>query len=137
MKPGDAAGKPWSRTDAAQSCVSVLVRRYWDFRDGNSPRAQEMCFCRASFVILLHARWRGQRYDSKNQKTVQAAIQWFTSQGHYTELKIEGEHQLDAALSAWATGKGLTENWPSIIGEGANLVFPLKETRYLWPDALR
>jgi predicted nuclease with RNAse H fold len=85
--------------------------------------------------VLLYALC-GKKYDSKDQKSVDAAIQWFADQGHYTELKIEGEHQLDAALSAWATRKGLTEDWPDIIGEGANLVFPVREIRYLWPEAL-
>ena len=85
--------------------------------------------------VLMHARG-GQRYDPKDPKAVQAAIRWFADQGHYTELKIEGEHQLDAALSAWATRKGLTEDWPGIIGEGADLVFPVREVLYLWPEAL-
>ena len=56
--------------------------------------------------VLMHARW-GQRYDPNDEATVQAAIQWFADQGHYTELKIEGEHELDAALSHGPHERGL------------------------------
>lgn len=83
---------------------------------------------------LLHAR--GQRYDPKDQKTVEAAIQWFVNQGHYTEPKIEGEHELDAAVSAWATREGLAKGWIDIIGDGGDLLFPAGQVRYLWPEAL-
>jgi hypothetical protein len=85
--------------------------------------------------VLLHARW-GQRYDPNDEATVQAAIQWFGDQGHYTELKIEGEHQLDAAFSAWTTREGLAKGWVDIIGKDDNLIFPTGEVRYLWPEAL-
>jgi len=85
--------------------------------------------------VLLHACGCN-RYDPKDQKTVEAAIQWFVIQGHYTESKIEGEHELDAALSAWATQKGLTEGWIDIIGASGNLLFPAGSVRYLWPEAI-
>jgi hypothetical protein len=82
MKPGDAAGKPWSRTDAAQSCLGI-------------------------------------------KKPSRRRFSGLPIQGPYTAPKIEGEHELDAALSAWATRKGLTEDWPDIIGAGGDLVFPV------------
>jgi Protein of unknown function (DUF429) len=85
--------------------------------------------------VLLHARW-GQRYDPNDEATVQAAIQWFADQGHHTELKIEGEHQLDAAFSVWTTRKGLANGWVDIIGKRDNLIFPAGELRYLWPETL-
>jgi hypothetical protein len=85
--------------------------------------------------VLMHARC-GQRYDPKDPKTVQAAIQWFADQGHYTELKIEGEHELDAALSAWTTREGLAKGWVDIIGKGDHLIFPAGRVQYLWPEAL-
>lgn len=85
--------------------------------------------------VLLHALC-GQRSDPKDEKTVQGAIQWFVNQAHCTEPKIEGEHELDAALSAWATRKGLAEGWDDIIGKGGDLIFPAGEVRYLWPEAL-
>ena len=85
--------------------------------------------------VFFHARW-DQRYDSKDKKTVEAAIQWFVRQGHYTEAKIEGEHELGAALSASATRDGLAEDWENIIGEGGNLLFPAGPVRYLWFEAL-
>ena len=85
--------------------------------------------------VLLYARW-DPRYDPRDPKTVQAAIQWFVNQGDYTELKIEGEHQLDAALSAWTTREGLAKGWVDIIGNAGDLIFPVGEVRYLWPEAL-
>ena len=80
--------------------------------------------------VLLHAL--GNPYDPKKSKTVQAAIRRFVSQGHYTEPNIEGEHQLDAALSAWATQKGVAESWVDIIGNRDNLLFPVEKVSYLW-----
>ena len=85
--------------------------------------------------VLLYALC-GKRYDPDDETTIQAAIQWFADQGHYTEPKIEGEHELDAALSAWTTREGLAKDWLDIIGEGGNLVSPLEEVRYLCPKAL-
>jgi len=85
--------------------------------------------------VLLHAQW-GQRYDPKDETTIGAAIQWFVGQGHYVEPLIEGEHQLDAALSAWATRKGVADGWVDIIGNGDSLLFPAGTVRYLWPEAL-
>jgi hypothetical protein len=55
------------------------------------------------------------------------------NQGHYTEAKIESEHELDAALSAWATREGLAVGWADIIGDVRDLVFPVGQIRYLWP----
>ncbi len=86
--------------------------------------------------VFFYARW-DQRYDSKDKKTVEAAIQWFVRQGHYTEAKMEGEHGLDAALSASATREGLAEGWENIIGDREALIFPAgQEVRYLWFEAL-
>ena len=73
--------------------------------------------------VLLQARW-GQRYDPEDHKTVEAAIQRFVNPRHYTEAKIEGEHELDAALSASATREGLAEGWENIIGDREALIFP-------------
>jgi hypothetical protein len=87
--------------------------------------------------VLLYERW-GKGYDSKVPQTVEAAIQWFVHQGQYIGSKIEGEHELDAALSAWATQKGLAEDWVDIIGTSDGLLFPVpgEKVRYLWPKNL-
>jgi putative cofactor-binding repeat protein len=88
--------------------------------------------------VLLHEL--GKPYDAKRSETVETVIDWFVSQGHYTG-SIKGEHELDAALSAWATKKGVaetsSERWVDIIGNGGNLLFPAGKVRYLWPEALK
>jgi hypothetical protein len=85
--------------------------------------------------VLLHALW-DRRYDPKDGTTVETAIEFFISESAYTEAKIADEHALDAALSAWATQKGLTEGWSDIVGAASNLLFPAGEVRYLWPEAI-
>lgn len=85
--------------------------------------------------VLLHALW-DRRYDPRDRTTIEAAIQFFVSESAYAEAKIAGEHALDAALSAWATQKGLTDGWTDIVGSARNLLFPAGEVRYLWPEAI-
>lgn len=84
--------------------------------------------------VLLHAL--DKRYDPKDSETIELAIQWFVSQGPYTGPEIKKEHALDAAISAWATQKGVAEGWIDIIGDGDKLLFPAGKVRYLWPKAL-
>jgi hypothetical protein len=79
--------------------------------------------------VLLHALG-AQRY---NPKTINAAVQWFVGRAECVEWAIQGEHELDAALSAWATRKGLADRWEDIIGADADLLFPVKTVKYLWP----
>ena len=86
--------------------------------------------------VLLHALW-GQRYDPKDRATVEAVVQFFVNESPYTEANIAGEHALDAALSAWATQKGLMEGWTDIVGATGTLLFPAGEARYLWPESIR
>jgi hypothetical protein len=49
---------------------------------------------------------------------------------------MAGEHELDAALSAWATRQGIGENWTNIIGSSNALLFPVGNVLYLWPELL-
>ena len=84
--------------------------------------------------LLLRALGKG--YDTKSSETVETTISWFKCQGRYTEANIEGEHELDAALSAWATQKGVAEGWADIIGNRDKLLFPAGEVHYLWREAL-
>lgn len=79
--------------------------------------------------VMLHALG-AERYKPE---TVGAAVQWFVDRAHCTEGTIQGEHALDAAVSAWATREGLADNWPDIIGADADLLFPAGLVRYLWP----
>jgi predicted nuclease with RNAse H fold len=82
--------------------------------------------------LILHTL-RNERY---NHKTVGAAIEWFVSQSSCSEEIIHGEHELDAAVSAWVTRDGLADGWPNIIGPEANLLFPAGPAKYLWRDAV-
>jgi hypothetical protein len=84
--------------------------------------------------VLLHEL--GKKYGPKDTATVETAIRWFVSQGHCAGSNIEGEHELDAALSAWATQKGIVESWADIIGDRDNLLFPAGKVQYLWREAL-
>ncbi|MBI5011425.1 MAG: DUF429 domain-containing protein [Methylocystis sp.] len=84
--------------------------------------------------VLLHALGHG--YDPKDSESVETAIRCFTRRGDYTEPNIKTEHELDAALSAWATQKGLAEDWVDIVGDRNNLLFPAGDVRYLWCEAL-
>ena len=81
--------------------------------------------------VLLNV-W-GQRYDPRDPAKIDAAIQWLVGEAKYIEPNVKGEHELDAALSAWGTQKGLTEGWTNIIGVEDDLLFPAGEVRYLWP----
>ena len=86
--------------------------------------------------VLLYAK-SGLRYDPKCPPTIKVAIQWLVTQGEYVEAeKIKGEHALDAAMSAWATQRGLLEGWVDIIGATNNLLFPADDVRYLWPETI-
>jgi hypothetical protein len=85
--------------------------------------------------VMLLALW-GQGYAPKDLATVSAAAKRFISEGRYTESSITGEHELDAALSAWATYEGITMRWTDIIGAKAELLFPAGDVRYLWPEPL-
>jgi hypothetical protein len=84
--------------------------------------------------VLLHARFK--RYEPKDLQSVEMAIRCFTHRGDYTESNVETEHELDATLSAWATQKGLAEDWVDIVGDRKNLLFPAGDVRYLWCEAL-
>ena len=80
--------------------------------------------------VLLHALG-AERY---NTETVDAAVLWFVGRAQCSEWTIRGEHALDAAVSAWATRKGLEDCWPDIVGTDADLLFPAGSVRYLWPE---
>jgi hypothetical protein len=84
--------------------------------------------------VLLSVWDRG--YDPKDRSTIDAAIQWLVGQNRYIEPEIAGEHQLDAAVSAWCTQRGLEDDWMDIIGSSDGLLFPVGEVRlrYLWPQ---
>jgi len=80
--------------------------------------------------VFSHAL--GFRYDPKSAGSVRAAIEWFDGKRPCAH-RMQGEHQFDAALSAWATELGVTANWPCIIGDNANLLYPAGRVSYLWP----
>ena len=82
--------------------------------------------------VLLH-ELRAERY---RPETVDEAIQWFVDRTKCTDWSIQGEHALDAALSAWATREGLATEWGDIVGPGDDLLFPAAKVRYLWPSRL-
>lgn len=84
--------------------------------------------------VLLHALGHG--YDPKDSESVETAIRCFLRRGDYAESNIKTEHELDAALSAWATQKGFAKKWVDIVGDGNNLLFPAGEVRYLWREEL-
>jgi hypothetical protein len=78
--------------------------------------------------VLLHAR-RGARW---RPGAVAEAARWF---GVHAGLGLRhgcDEHELDAALSAWATKVGLEERWIDLIGAEDGLLFPVGPVRYLW-----
>lgn len=81
--------------------------------------------------VLLHALG-AERYDPQ---TVDVAIQWFVGRTHCAG-SIQTEHELDAAVSAWATREGLADSWMDICEAGADLLFPAGPVRYLWPNAV-
>jgi Protein of unknown function (DUF429) len=82
--------------------------------------------------VLLHALG-AERY---HPKTVDVAVQWFVGRARCVEVAVQGEHELDAALSAWATREGLAGGWTDIIGASDDLLFPAGPVRYLWPNQL-
>lgn len=82
--------------------------------------------------VFLHAQ--DKVYDATDSKTIETTILWFKCQARNTQANIVGEHALDAALSAWATQKGVVEGWADIIGNREKLLFPAGEVHYLWPD---
>jgi hypothetical protein len=82
--------------------------------------------------VLLHALG-AERY---NPKTVDVAVRWFINRAHCADWKIDGEHELDAALSSWATQTGLAEGWVNIIGDPSDLLFPAGPVWYLWPEPI-
>jgi hypothetical protein len=81
--------------------------------------------------VLLHALC-GPRYDQEHPETIDEAIHWFYRTSRVQGM-IQGEHQLDAALSAWATREGRAKGWIDIVGASTELVFPVECVRYLWP----
>jgi hypothetical protein len=85
--------------------------------------------------VLLHAL-RGRGYAPKDLATVSDAVEWFIAEGRYTGSCIGGEHELDAALSAWATQRGIAEKWIDIVGDRDELLFPAREVCYFWPESL-
>jgi len=80
--------------------------------------------------VLLH-ELKVQRYNSESVAT---AIKQFMDRAGCTDGGIQGEHQFDAALSAWATREGLENNWEDLAEDKQGLLFPVGPVRYLWPS---
>ncbi len=52
--------------------------------------------------------------------------------------ELRNDHEYDALLSAWAAGKGITDNWEDIVGFKAEQqinenVYPIDRAKYYWP----
>ena len=82
---------------------------------------------------MLVRALRNERY---RPETIDSAIRWFVNCAHCPAWTPQGEDELDAALSAWATREGLADGWIDIVGQGGELIFPAGPVRYLWPRAI-
>lgn len=85
---------------------------------------------------VLYASLAGERYDfaSDTDGMVQRLAQWLDLQ-----LRVEKEHEWDAAISALAAFKGISEVWsrdliPQEPRGDSQLVFPCGLVNYWWPD---
>lgn len=65
-----------------------------------------------------------------------AGIAWFAQHSGLDMTLIDGEHEFDAAISAWATREGLSRGWVDLVTEDPALLFPVGIVRYLWPERL-
>jgi hypothetical protein len=66
-----------------------------------------------------------------------AGIAWFAGHSGIDLTHIQGGHELDAVISAWATREGLSRGWTNLATADASLLFPVGAATYLWPDALQ
>ena len=80
--------------------------------------------------VLLHAL----EVQRHNSETVDMTIRWFANRSGCGDVAIQGDDELDAALSAWATREGFENDWADIIGPDGDLLFPAGSVRYLWPE---
>jgi hypothetical protein len=80
--------------------------------------------------VLLHAL----EVQRHNSETVDMTIRWFANRAGCVDITIQGDDELDAALSAWATREGFENDWADIIGTDGDLLFPAGSVRYLWPE---
>jgi hypothetical protein len=51
--------------------------------------------------------------------------------------QVKNEHELDAALSAWATLEGQRSDWTDIAKRDEQHVFPIADAKFLWPSGLQ
>lgn len=51
--------------------------------------------------------------------------------------QVANEHELDAALSAWATFEGQRSNWTDMAERDELHIFPISDAKFLWPPGLR
>ena len=65
--------------------------------------------------------------------TLEAALAWFADHAGLDVSGVQGAHQLDALLSAWATRDGLAAGWADLVGDDPALPFPAARVKYLWP----
>jgi hypothetical protein len=65
-----------------------------------------------------------------------AGIAWFAQHSGLDMTLIDGGHEFDAAISAWATREGLSRGWVDLVTEDPALLFPVGIVRYLCPERL-
>jgi hypothetical protein len=71
----------------------------------------------------------GKRYG----KDIAVAVDQFVGLSGISNRNLRNEHELDAALSAWATRTGLAEGWADLVRNDDGLLFPAGPVHYLWP----
>jgi hypothetical protein len=62
------------------------------------------------------------------------AIVWFARHTGLGLSAIDGGHELDAVISAWAAREGFSRNWTDIITHSPSLLMPAGRVNYLWID---
>jgi hypothetical protein len=102
-------------------------------RDGSgvapSPAPAGISLNRTHRKVLAFAL-RGERHTDDDPK---AAIEWLAGRAESDLTYIQTGHELDAVISAWATGEGLSEGWVVLVTDSAALLFPAGNANYLWP----
>ena len=74
---------------------------------------------------------RGERHRDDDPS---AAIKWFAQHSALNRTRIATGHELDAALSAWATREGLLHGWTNLVTDDPSLLSPAGTTTYFWPQ---
>jgi hypothetical protein len=77
--------------------------------------------------VMMHALG-AERY---NDAAPRIAIEWFARHSGLDMTNVETGHELDAALSAWATRRGMADRWGDLVADDRSILFPAGKVSYL------